>query len=621
MGYAGFVLSAASPPAGGATVNDIVAASGIATVVTLVLLVCGLGHRSGKVPVLGWLARRAERVTGQPGWAALPCAVAVVALLAADLGLYWDIGLHADTGRDAGLFGTPAHFFILAGLFGIVTAGFFAICLSDKREGPTFVTITRDWHAPLGGVLMIAAGGFSLVGFPLDDVWHRLFGQDITLWAPPHLMMTGGAVLTALLCVAVLQVEARRATRASGQPASRSIWIKGLRYFVLPGGMLVAMTTYQPEWDLGIPQFQLIFQPILMMVAAGVALVAARVWLGPGTAFGAVLFFVAVRGGLSLLVDTLGQTSAHFPLYVVEAALVEGIALVVSVRRPLVFGAWCGVLIGTVGLAAEWGWSHVWMPLPWPSEILPQVAVLGLATALAGSVIGAYVGASLSADTIPVTRSLRLAVAGAALTVAAVVGFALHTHPDPGVSASFTLRDVVSGPERTVIVTARMTPPDAADHATWLTTTSWQGGKLVVDRMREAGPGVYRSTRPVPVHGQYKTLIRLHAGSSLTGVLLYAPADPAIPAPEVPARRAFASPFVSDHKLLQREAKTKDPGVTTAAYGVVLFLTLLLLGLHAWGLRRIRTTSALLDRGSDEQAVGDRVAVARGLAEAGPRPY
>ena len=46
-------------------------------------------------------------------------------------------------------------------------------------------------------------------------------------------------------------------------------------------------------------------------------------------------------------------------------------------------------LIGTVGLAAEWGWSHIWMPIPWPTEILPQVAALGLAAALAGSLIGA----------------------------------------------------------------------------------------------------------------------------------------------------------------------------------------------------------------------------------------
>ena len=63
----------------------------------------------------------------------------------------------------------------------------------------------RDWYAPLGGVLIAAAGGFALIGFPLDDVWHRLFGQDVTLWGPTHLMLIGGAVRDAR--------SARRAAR------------------------------------------------------------------------------------------------------------------------------------------------------------------------------------------------------------------------------------------------------------------------------------------------------------------------------------------------------------------------------------------------------------------------
>ena len=42
-------------------------------------------------------------------------------------------------------------------------------------------------------LLLTACGAFSLIGFPLDDVWHRLFGQDVTLWGPTHLMLIGGA--------------------------------------------------------------------------------------------------------------------------------------------------------------------------------------------------------------------------------------------------------------------------------------------------------------------------------------------------------------------------------------------------------------------------------------------
>ena len=93
----------------------------------------GLGHRAGLVPVIGWFERFAERISGQPGWASMPCGLAIGSLICALFGLYWDVSLHVDVGRDEGPFGTPAHYFILAGLYGIVMAGFFAMCL--PREG------------------------------------------------------------------------------------------------------------------------------------------------------------------------------------------------------------------------------------------------------------------------------------------------------------------------------------------------------------------------------------------------------------------------------------------------------------------------------------------------------
>ncbi len=57
------------------------------------------------------------------------------------------------------------------------------------------------------------------------------------------------------------------------------------------GGFLVALSTFQAEFDFGVPQFRAIFQPILIMLAAGIGLVtagstsaaAARCWRWPAT--------------------------------------------------------------------------------------------------------------------------------------------------------------------------------------------------------------------------------------------------------------------------------------------------------------------------------------------------
>ena len=122
--------------------------------------------------------------------------------------MYWDISLHIDDGRDAGPLANPAHYLILVGLYGIFAAGFLAIVLPEGRPSRAAVRISGDWYAPLGGIAMMASSAFALIGFPLDDVWHRIFGQDVTLWGPTHLMLIGGAGLT-LIGSCILIVEGR----------------------------------------------------------------------------------------------------------------------------------------------------------------------------------------------------------------------------------------------------------------------------------------------------------------------------------------------------------------------------------------------------------------------------
>ena len=577
-----------SEPAGGAAIGEIVIATLGAGLVTSVLLLLGIGHRTGRVGVLGRGAAVAERVSGVAGWATLPAAISTVSLLTALFGMYWDISLHIDVGRDAGPLANPAHYFILVGLFGIFAAGFIAMVLPSGRPSATAIRITDRWHAPLGGVLVCACGAFSLIGFPLDDFWHRLFGQDVTLWGPTHLMLIGGAAMT-LIGMAVLLVEGVRAGRATEEQLGTAFQA---RRIALTGGFLIGLSTFQAEFDFGVPQFRFVFQPMLIMLAAAVALVATRLWLGRGSALGAVGFFIVVRGALALLVGpALGETTPHLPLYLVEAIVVELVALRIPRQRPLTFGAVSGALIGTVGLAAEWGWSHVWMPIPWPATLLPEAAVLGFAAAVAGGLLGAWIGARLAAEAIPRTRPLRVAAALAAAGVAGLVGYGLYKPANEGVSARVDLEEVRGGPERTVNATVALDPPDAGDDAEWLTVTAWQGDGLVVDRLRRVAPGRYRTNEPIPVHGSWKALIRLHAGNSLTAVPVFLPEDRAIPAPEVSAPPRFEREFVADHELLQREQKGAAPGLTLIAYAVVAAIALGLLALLAWGLHRLAVTA------------------------------
>jgi hypothetical protein len=40
----------------------------------------------------------------------------------------------------------------------------------------------------------------TVLAAPIDDLWHRLFGIDVTLWSPPHLMGILGVVINGWAC-------------------------------------------------------------------------------------------------------------------------------------------------------------------------------------------------------------------------------------------------------------------------------------------------------------------------------------------------------------------------------------------------------------------------------------
>ncbi len=587
-----------SAPAGGAALDQVFGASAAALLATAALLYLGWAHRTGRTDLLRKVANFAARDTGFAPWAALPSLIAAGALLVALLGMYWDISLHIDDGRDPGPLANPAHYLILVGLFGIFSAGFLAIVLPDGKPSPRAIRIAGDWYAPLGGVAMLAASAFALIGFPLDDVWHRIFGQDVTLWGPTHLMLIGGAGLT-LVGSAILIIEGRGdevSTPSTGRlTALADRVVAGVaryrRAFAM-GGLLIGLSTFQAEFDFGVPQFQLVLEPIMLAFAAGVALIASRIWIGPGGALGAAIFFIAVRGAIALIVgDVFGQTMPHLPLYLVEALCVEGVALVVSPRRGYAFGAAAGVLIGTVGLFAEYAWSHIWMPIPWPSSLISEAIVPALVTAIAAGVLGAYLGGSFAAGGSRRERFAPPPVLPAALATVAIVaavGLNIADQTPSGWSARVTLDDVDSGAQRTVNATVRLNPPSIGDDAYWLQAIAWQGGGLVVDHVEQVSPGVYRTTKPIPVNGTWKALIRLQRDNYVAGVPIYLPEDSAIPAPAVHAPPSFDRPFVDETQILQRELKSGVPGYLAGiAYSIVAAIVLGLLLLLGWVLNRI----------------------------------
>src|SRR3954466_16248390 len=481
--------AASQPPAGGSGLDQVAIATGGAAVATAILLWICISHRSGRIKWVGRLASFAERETGVAGWSSLPGAFLGISLLTAVFGMYWDISLHIDNGRDPGPLANPAHYFILVGLFGVLAAGVLSIALTDDKPSKSAIRLPNGWWAPLGAVMVITCGAVSLLAFPLDDVWHRLFGQDVTLWGPTHLLLIGGASFS-ILGQWVLDVEGHRAAKGKAREGSPFVYVRNVS---LVGSLLVGLSTFQAEFDFSVPQFRLVWQPLLLALAAGIGLVAARVRLGRGGAVAAALFFIGLRGLLSLLIGPIfGETTPHFPLYIVEAGIVELVALRWGRSRPITMGAVSGVLIGTIGFAAEYGWANVVDTIGWPSSLILEGVICATVAGTAGGIIGGWIGRAVTPgvadELVP-----KWAVPIAGVAVIGVIAWAIPMPNGTPPQATLTLTPAKPLPngERQVRVTAKLHPANGADNNRWFVVTAWQGKRRsIVADMKKVAPGV-----------------------------------------------------------------------------------------------------------------------------------
>lgn len=590
------ILAHGNAPVGGVAFHHLLPALVVAGAITTGLAGLAAAHRTGRTRVLQAASDLSERVSGTPGWAALPAAIAGVSLVVAVFGFYWDVASHIDRGRDVGPFANPSHYPILAGLVGLVVAGVVSVTLGTERTHPTAVRIAERWRAPVGGLLMLLCAAVAVAGFPLDDLWHRIFGQDVTLWSPTHIQMVAGASLVPL-ALWVLAAEIHHSPRLRREDPTRMFAVR-LVEVALAGAFLVGLSTLQAEFDYGFPQFRLVYQPVLVMLAAGIGLVAARIRLGRGGALLAAVFFLVVRGYLSVAIDaSLDHLALRLPLYLPEAVLVEVVALRVGRERQVSLGGWAGLAVGTVGLAAEWGWSHLWMPIPWPASLLPEAVALGLPAAVAGGLLGGLVGRCLTPPGVARQRVPAGLAAAAGLVAVGVLAYPLPRSGMAGVHAQVALAEVRSAPARTVEATVTVRPAEAVAGADWFMAVAWQGagltdGPSVVAPLTSVGPATWRTTRPLPVHGQWKAMIRLHRDAAMVAAPVHIPADPATAVDGLPAEERFVRPFLPETTLLALAATGAPRWVAVVAHGLLLLIAVAWVGAFTAGLWHLTSRTA-----------------------------
>jgi hypothetical protein len=127
-----------------------------------------------------------------------------VAKLVGGWGVQWDIQWHLRIGRDS--FWIAPHVMTYAGvaLVVILSWGIVAWESAVARRHPRHDTIrlfgltaTRGFHLAAWGIAL------TVLAAPIDDLWHRLFGLDVTIWSPPHLLGIVGAAVNTVGCLLI----------------------------------------------------------------------------------------------------------------------------------------------------------------------------------------------------------------------------------------------------------------------------------------------------------------------------------------------------------------------------------------------------------------------------------
>src|SRR5213076_3177753 len=141
------------------------------------------------------------------------------AKVVASWGVQWDIQWHTLIGRDS--FWIAPHLMTYAGVAVMVGLSFGVLAWTTLRPSPGAADVVRVLGLTGTRGFHLAAWGIALtvLAAPIDDLWHRLFGLDVTLWSPPHLLGLAGAAVNSLGCL-VLAREVYPARARQGLTAT-----------------------------------------------------------------------------------------------------------------------------------------------------------------------------------------------------------------------------------------------------------------------------------------------------------------------------------------------------------------------------------------------------------------
>jgi hypothetical protein len=282
------------------------------------------------------------------------------------LGTSWDIQWHTYIGRDRTLI--PPHIVMLtgvalSGIAALVSVGIETIWarrnLAIAQNSTGFAEIFRGST----GAYIAGFGALdAAIAFPLDSYWHALYGIDVAIWAPFHIMFVVGMAIVALGAAYMLVSVAHLADSANARGVRRTGYVGVLLAFATMLG-LFTLLLFDAMGGRGFIDFGLFSINLFPLLAAllyvwtflAVVYAVPWRWAAMGTAGFYLLFAIIIALFVPPATDAL-VTAEH--LFYRDGH--AGIAAVVALEWPLspLFVALAVDLLTRKFRKVGWSWSR-----------------------------------------------------------------------------------------------------------------------------------------------------------------------------------------------------------------------------------------------------------------------
>ncbi len=151
------------------------------------------------------------------------------------LGVSWDVQWHFLIGRDRTLI--PPHIMMLSGLILSALATLVAVLIETAwtRRDPTLAqnntSFAGIFHSSFGSYIAGYAALLAAIAFPLDQYWHSLYGIDLAVWAPFHIMIIGSAGMIPFGAAYMLIATAQSALKSGAHRTAQCAYIAAIVAF------------------------------------------------------------------------------------------------------------------------------------------------------------------------------------------------------------------------------------------------------------------------------------------------------------------------------------------------------------------------------------------------------